>query len=155
MEDKRRQMMNVSVTLAVIAAYGLVCLWVWNPKPLRWASPAPIDTLSVLGISLARWMKGLLWFAAVVYLALAAFAIYQALPAQREDLLQRRIGNLYIRACGINVGCVLIGAILNPGKVFCLPFFAHLILAPAVVIGLAVLVVIFAWRCWLSSLPGG
>lgn len=84
------------------------------------------------------------WFAAVVYLALAAFAAYQALPAQREDPLQRRIGNLYVWACEINVGCVLIGTILNPGKVFALPLLAHLVLAPAVVISLVAMVVIFA-----------
>lgn len=57
MKDKRRQMVNVAATLAVIAAYGLACLWVWDPKPLRWASPAPIDMISMLGMSLAQWMK--------------------------------------------------------------------------------------------------
>ena len=39
----------------------------------------------------------------LIYLALAAFAIYQALPAQRDNPRLRRIGALFLLSCGANI----------------------------------------------------
>jgi len=165
MADKRRQTVNVVATVVVIAANAWACLWVWNPKPLRWASPSPIDTISVFGtMSLAQVMQLLTGIAVVVHLALLAFAIYQAQPAQREDPLQRRIGNLYARVCWINVACVVIGSVVHPARVMFLPIVANLLLFPAVLIGLVVLIVTYARRraeptpatparIWLVAVP--
>ncbi|MCB8961170.1 MAG: tryptophan-rich sensory protein [Ardenticatenales bacterium] len=40
----------------------------------------------------------------LIYLALAGFVIYQALPAQRDQLFQRQIGGLFVLSSFLNAG---------------------------------------------------
>jgi len=147
MGDLKRQKVNVVATLVVIAAFAWVCLWVWDPVKLGWASPNPLDNMSLFAEgSLEASFRTLRTIGAVVYLALAVFAVYQALPAQREDSLQRRIGSLYAWICVFNLACVLGGTILHPGIVPFLPILLQLCLALAALIGLVVLIVILTRR---------
>jgi len=147
MKNQTRQVVNVVATLLVIAAFAWVCQWVWDPKKLSWASPNPLNTMSLFADgSLRASFQKLRTIGAAVHLVLVAFAAYQALPAQREDSLLHRIGSMYAWVCAFNVICVLGGTVLHPGKVPLLPLLWQLLLMPSALIGFVVLIVIFARR---------
>jgi hypothetical protein len=95
MRDIVRQIVNVLATLAVIAVNVLA-----DALPLNGLTTAEIsDRFQVYfvpaGYVFAIW--------GLIYLALLGFAVYQALPAQRENPSLRRIGYLYALSCVANI----------------------------------------------------
>lgn len=93
-KDVRRQLINVLATLVTIAVNALA-----NALPLNGKNTGQIsDQFQVYfvpaGYVFAIW--------GLIYLALLAFMVYQALPAQRENPRLRRIGYLYAGTCLAN-----------------------------------------------------
>jgi Ca2+/Na+ antiporter len=95
MKDTIRQVAVVLSTIALLVVNGLA-----NALPLNGQTTAEIsDRFDVYfvpaGYVFAIW--------GVIYLALIAYSIYQALPAQREHPRLRRIGWPYVVSCAANV----------------------------------------------------
>jgi benzodiazapine receptor len=95
MKDTFRQVIVIVGTLAVIAVNGLASSVGINGKLTGQIS----DQFHVLfvpaGLTFAIW--------GLIYLALLAFTVYQALPSQRENPRLRRIGLLYVLTCAANI----------------------------------------------------
>ena len=95
MRDIVRQIVNVLATVLLITINALA-----NTLPLNNLSTGEIsDRFDVYfvpaGYVFAIW--------GLIYVALAAFTVYQALPSQRENPHLRRIGYLYALSCAANV----------------------------------------------------
>jgi len=95
MRDIVRQIAVVLSTIAVIVVNGLA-----NALPLNGQGTGEIsDRFQVFfvpaGYVFAIW--------GLIYLALAAYTIYQALPAQRANPRLREIGWLYVFSCAANI----------------------------------------------------
>ncbi|MFN2225178.1 MAG: TspO/MBR family protein, partial [Anaerolineae bacterium] len=95
MRDIVRQIVNVAATVLLITVNALA-----NTLPLNGLNTGEIsDRFDVYfvpaGYVFAIW--------GLIYVALAAFTVYQALPSQRENPLLRRIGYLYALSCAANV----------------------------------------------------
>jgi len=95
MKDIVRQVVNVLATVLLITVNALA-----NALPLNNLTTGEIsDRFDVYfvpaGYVFAIW--------GLIYVALAAFTVYQALPAQRENPHLRRIGYLYALTCVANV----------------------------------------------------
>jgi hypothetical protein len=95
MKDIVRQVVNVLATLLVIAINILA-----NALPLNGLNTGAIsDRFKIYfvpaGYAFSIW--------GVIYLVLIGFAIYQALPRQRQNPYLRRIGYLYALSCLANV----------------------------------------------------
>ena len=89
-----RQVVNVLATLLTIVVNGLA-----NALPLNGQTTGEIsDRLD--GYFVPAGYVFSIW--GLIYLALIAFAIYQALPAQRDNPLLKRIGYLYALSCLAN-----------------------------------------------------
>jgi len=89
-----RQVVNVLATLVTIVVNGLA-----NALPLNGQTTGAIsDRLD--GYFVPAGYVFSIW--GLIYLALIAFAIYQALPAQRDNPLLKRIGYLYALSCLAN-----------------------------------------------------
>jgi benzodiazapine receptor len=95
MKDTFRQVIAILGTLAVIAVNGVASSVGINHKLTGEIS----DQFHVLfvpaGLTFAIW--------GLIYLALLAFTVYQALPSQRENPRLRRIGLLYVLSCVANI----------------------------------------------------
>jgi hypothetical protein len=92
--DLLRQMLVVVATVVTVIINGLA-----NALPLNGQTTAAVsDSFPVYfvpaGYVFAIW--------GVIYLALIAYTIFQALPAQRANPTLRRIGWLYILSCAAN-----------------------------------------------------
>ncbi len=94
-KDTIRQIVNVLATIATIVVNGLA-----NALPLNNLSTGEISDQFVVYFTPAGYVFSI-W--GVIYLALLAFTIYQALPGQRENPAVRRIGYLYLFASAANV----------------------------------------------------
>jgi hypothetical protein len=95
MKDIVRQVVNVLATIAVIVVNALA-----NSLPINGQTTGEIsDRFDVYfvpaGYVFAIW--------GLIYLALIAFSIYQALPAQRANPRLRRVGYLYALSCVANI----------------------------------------------------
>jgi benzodiazapine receptor len=89
-----RQVVNVLATLLTIVVNGLA-----NALPLNGQTTGAIsDRLD--GYFVPAGYVFSIW--GLIYLALIVFAIYQALPAQRDNPLLKRIGYLYALSCLAN-----------------------------------------------------
>jgi benzodiazapine receptor len=95
MRDIVRQVVNVLATVALITVNALA-----NTLPLNGLNTGEISDQFVVYFVPAGYVFGI-W--GLIYLALAAFTVYQALPAQRENPHLRRIGYLYALSCAANV----------------------------------------------------
>lgn len=94
-KDKARQWVNVLALVATIAVNGLA-----NALPLNGLTTGEIsDRFDVYFVPAGYVFS--IW--GLIYVALAAFAVYQALPAQRENPRLRRIGYLFPLSCVANV----------------------------------------------------
>jgi len=94
-KDTVRQIVNVVALLATIAINGLA-----NALPLNGLTTGEIsDRFDVYFVPAGYVFS--IW--GVIYLALAAFVIYQALPSQRENPRLRRLGYLFALSCAANV----------------------------------------------------
>lgn len=95
MKDTLRQIANVFALLATIVVNGLA-----NALPLNGLSTGEISDRFEVYFVPAGYVFSI-W--GLIYLALVAFAIYQALPAQRENPRLRRVGYLFVLSCAANV----------------------------------------------------
>ncbi len=92
--DKTRQIVNVVATLVVIAVNILA-----NVLPLNGLNTGVIsDQFKVLFVPAGYVFS--IW--GLIYLGLIAFAVFQALPAQRENPRLRRMGWWYALGCLAN-----------------------------------------------------
>jgi hypothetical protein len=94
-KDTIRQVVNVLAVVAVI-----VVNWLANALPLNGLTQGEIsDRFDVFfvpaGYAFSIW--------GLIYLGLIAFAVYQALPAQRENARLRRVGYLFALSCVANI----------------------------------------------------
>jgi benzodiazapine receptor len=93
--DTLRQVVNVLAVVATIAINGLA-----NALPLNGLTTGEIsDRFDVYFVPAGYVFS--IW--GLIYLALIAFAVYQALPAQRENPRLRRVGYLFVLSCLANV----------------------------------------------------
>lgn len=85
--DKVRQAINVMVFLVTVAMNGLA-----NALPLNGQTTGEISDRFDVYFVPANYVFGI-W--GLIYLGLAAFVIFQALPSQRENPRLRRVGYLF------------------------------------------------------------
>jgi hypothetical protein len=94
-KDTVRQIVNVLAVVAVIVINGLA-----NALPLNGQTTGEIsDRFDVFFVPAGYVFS--IW--GLIYLGLIAFAVYQALPAQREDPRLRRVGYLFALSCVANI----------------------------------------------------
>jgi len=93
-KDIVRQAVNLLSTIATITINGLA-----NALPLNGQTTGEISDRFRVYFVPAGYVFSI-W--GLIYLALMAFAIYQALPAQRENPHLRRIGYLFALSCVAN-----------------------------------------------------
>lgn len=94
-KDRIRQIVNVLAVLFTIAINGLA-----NALPLNGVTTGEIsDRFDVYFVPAGYVFS--IW--GVIYLALVAFAVYQALPSQRDNPGLRRVGYLFAMSCVANV----------------------------------------------------
>lgn len=91
---------NVIALLATVAVNALA-----NILPLGGVSTGDVSALypslfTPAGYTFAIW--------SLIYLALAAFVIYQALPSQRDDALLARISNWFKLSCAANCAWIVL-----------------------------------------------
>jgi hypothetical protein len=100
MRDTFRQIVVILGTLAVIAVNALA-----SALPLNGQTTGEIsDQFDVYfvpaGYVFAIW--------GLIYLALLAYSVYQALPGQRDNPRLRRIGYLYVLSCVANIAWIFL-----------------------------------------------
>ena len=93
--DRIRQWVNVAAVLATIVVNGLA-----NALPLNGLTTGEISDRFQVYFVPAGYVFSI-W--GLIYLGLIAFAVYQALPAQRENPRLRRLGYLPAASCAANV----------------------------------------------------
>jgi len=93
--DRLRQVLNVLAVIATIGINGLA-----NALPLNGQTTGEISDRFQVYFVPAGYVFSI-W--GLIYLALIGFAIYQALPAQRENPRMRRVGYLFALSCVANV----------------------------------------------------
>ncbi|MFW6135362.1 MAG: tryptophan-rich sensory protein [Chloroflexota bacterium] len=94
-KDTTRQAVNVVALIAVIAVNALA-----NALPLNGQTTGEIsDRFDVYFVPAGYVFS--IW--GLIYLALGAFAVYQALPGQRSNPRLRRVGYLFALSCVANV----------------------------------------------------
>ena len=94
-KDTLRQVVNVLAVLATIAINGLA-----NALPLNGQTTGEVSDRFQVYFVPAGYVFSI-W--GLIYLALVAFVVYQALPAQRDNPRLRRIGTLFALSCLANV----------------------------------------------------
>ena len=93
--DTVRQALNVLAVLATIVINALA-----NALPLNGQTTGEISDRFQVYFVPAGYVFSV-W--GLIYLGLIAFAVYQALPAQRENPFLRRIGYLFALSCVANI----------------------------------------------------
>jgi benzodiazapine receptor len=93
-KDIVRQAVNLLTTVATITINGLA-----NALPINGQTTGEISDRFRVYFVPAGYVFSI-W--GLIYLALSAFAVYQALPAQRENPYLRRIGYLFALSCVAN-----------------------------------------------------
>jgi benzodiazapine receptor len=93
--DITRQLVNVLAIVATIVVNGLA-----NALPLNGLTTGEISDRFKVYFVPAGYVFSI-W--GVIYLALLAFAVYQALPAQRDNPHLRRVGYLFALSCLANI----------------------------------------------------
>jgi benzodiazapine receptor len=98
--DTLRQVVNVLAVVVTIAINGLA-----NALPLNGQTTGEISDRFQVYFVPAGYVFSI-W--GLIYLALIAFAVYQALPGQRENPRLRRVGYLFALSCLANVAWLLL-----------------------------------------------
>ena len=93
--DILRQAVNVLAVVAVIVVNGLA-----NALPLNGQTTGEISDRFQVYFVPAGYVFSI-W--GVIYLGLVAFAVFQALPAQRDNPRLRRVGYLFAASCVANI----------------------------------------------------
>jgi benzodiazapine receptor len=94
-KDTLRQWVNLLAVIAVIVINGLA-----NALPLNGQTTGEISDRFQVYFVPAGYVFSI-W--GLIYLGLIAFAVYQALPAQRDNPRLRRIGTLFALSCLANI----------------------------------------------------
>jgi benzodiazapine receptor len=94
-KDTLRQLVVVMAVIATIGLNGLA-----NALPLNGLTTGEISDRFQVYFVPAGYVFSI-W--GLIYLALGAYAVYQALPAQRENPRLRHIGYLFVLSCLANV----------------------------------------------------
>ncbi len=98
--DTLRQILVIVALVAMIVVNGLA-----NALPLNGLNTGEIsDRFDVYFVPAGYVFS--IW--GLIYLALALFAVYQALPAQRENPRLRRIGYLFVLSCAANIAWIFL-----------------------------------------------
>jgi benzodiazapine receptor len=95
MRDIIRQITVILGTLAVIVVNALASILPLNNQTTGEISDQFEVYFVPAGYVFAIW--------GLIYLALIAYSIYQALPAQRDNPRLRRVGYLYVLSCAANI----------------------------------------------------
>ncbi|MGD2177053.1 MAG: tryptophan-rich sensory protein [Anaerolineae bacterium] len=94
-KDAVRQAVNVLALVSTVAVNGLA-----NALPLNGQTTGEIsDRFDVYFVPAGYVFS--IW--GLIYLALGAFTVYQALPSQRDNPRLRRVGYLFVLSCAANV----------------------------------------------------
>jgi hypothetical protein len=96
--DTARQLVNVVATIAVIVVNVLA-----NALPLNGQETGAISDRFAIYFVPAGYVFSI-W--GLIYLGLIGFAVYQALPAQRENPRLRRVGYLYAISSVLNIAWI-------------------------------------------------
>jgi benzodiazapine receptor len=99
-KDTLRQWVNVLAVLAVIVINGLA-----NALPLNGQTTGEISDRFQVYFVPAGYVFSI-W--GLIYVALIAFAVYQVLPAQRDNLRLRSIGYLFALSCAANIAWIFL-----------------------------------------------
>ena len=99
-KDSLRQWVNVLAVIAVIVINGLA-----NALPLNGQSTGEISDRFQVYFVPAGYVFSI-W--GLIYLGLIAFAVYQALPAQRDNPRLRGIGYLFTLSCVANIAWIFL-----------------------------------------------
>lgn len=94
-KDTLRQWVNVLAVMATLVINGLA-----NALPLNGLTTGEVSDRFQVYFVPAGYVFSI-W--GLIYVALVAFAIYQALPAQRDSPRLRRIGYLFALSCVANI----------------------------------------------------
>jgi hypothetical protein len=94
--DVLRQVINVLAVAATLLVNGLA-----NALPLNGLNTGQISDRFRVYFVPAGYVFGI-W--GLIYLGLIGFAVYQALPGQRENRRLRRVGYLFAWSCVANIG---------------------------------------------------
>jgi hypothetical protein len=95
-KDTLRQIVVVLCVIATIVLNGLA-----NALPLNGVTTGEVsDQFDVYFVPAGYVFS--IW--GLIYAGLIAYAVYQALPAQRENPRLRRVGYLFALSCGANIG---------------------------------------------------
>ena len=100
MRDIYRQITVILGTLAVIAVNDLA-----SALPLNGLTTGEISDRFDVYFVPAGWVFAI-W--GLIYLALLAYSVYQALPGQRENPRLRRIGWFYVLSCVANIAWIFL-----------------------------------------------
>jgi hypothetical protein len=100
MKDILRQITVVLGTLAVIVVNALA-----SALPLNGQTTGEISDRFDVYFVPAGWVFAI-W--GLIYLALLAYMVYQALPSQRENPRLRRTGWLYVLSCAANIAWIFL-----------------------------------------------
>lgn len=99
-ESSLRQVVNVLAVLAVLLVNGLA-----NALPLNGQTTGEISDRFQVYFVPAGYVFSI-W--GLIYLGLVAFAVFQALPAQRENPRLRRVGYLFAGSCAANIAWIFL-----------------------------------------------
>jgi hypothetical protein len=99
-KDTVRQWVNVLAVIAVIVINGLA-----NALPLNGLTTGEISDRFQVYFVPAGYVFSI-W--GLIYVALVAFAVYQALPAQRDNPRLRGIGYLFTLSCVANIAWIFL-----------------------------------------------
>ena len=94
-KDTPRQVINVLAVVATIAVNGLA-----NALPLNGQTTGEISDRFQVYFVPAGYVFSI-W--GLIYIALVAFAVYQALPSQQDNPRLRRVGYLFALSCVANI----------------------------------------------------
>ena len=95
MKDLLRQIVNVVAVVATIVINALANILQFNGNTTGGVS----DDINALFVPAGYVFS--IW--GLIYIGLAAFALYQALPSQRDNSHLRRIGYLFALSCAANI----------------------------------------------------
>jgi benzodiazapine receptor len=95
MKDIVRQVLVLLSTMAILAINGLASASGLNGQTTGEISDRFQVYFVPAGYVFAIW--------GLIYLALIAYSIYQALPVQRQNLRLQRTGWLYVLSCAANI----------------------------------------------------
>lgn len=99
-KDTVRQWVNVIALLAVIVVNGLA-----SALPINGQTTGEISDRFDIYFVPAGYVFSI-W--GLIYLALLGFAVYQALPGQRDNPRLRRVGYLFALSCAANVAWIFL-----------------------------------------------